>query len=670
MSIRRTIRPFLLPLLPLSVALFTAALLFSCASIGNPSGGPRDEDPPRFVSASPSPGSVNVDPEKINILFDEIVNVKDAYDKVVVSPPLKSVPRVTSSGRRITVNFNDTLKPNTTYTIDFSNAIEDNNEGNKLQGFTYTFSTGPDLDTLSISGMVLSARNLEPMQGVLVGAHSNLNDTAFTRLPFERMAKTDDRGRFVIRGLKQIPYLVYALQDKDNDYKYANADEDLAYIGAMYIPYSERVETQDTIWNLRAGTVDTVVSRMRTRFLPNDVLLRSFNSEEKPQYLVKYERVDSTRLSFIFNTKAANPPILKILGADSIAQGMVREGSLTNDTVIYWLRDMKTVRTDSLRVVADYLRTDTAGMLSPFSDSLNFYTSRPKTLKAKKGNKRKEKEVKISAEDSIKAITLGMKVNNSTTIDMFEPITIEFATPLERLDSAAFHLMVKTDSVFRPVPGEALLARRDSLSPRIYKIEYPWEYGGEYSLQIDTLAATGIYGKPTRPLKHDFKVKNEEDYCSMTFNISDFGDVPAFVELLNASDDVVRTAKVEDGSAFFPFLSPGKYYARIIEDHNGNGIYDTGNFEKHLQPDMAYYYPKAVNIKKNWDKTENWNVFETAIDLQKPENLKKNKPEAGKNAKKNNNNKENEDDEDDGTFDPNRNPFDPNYKSNKTQRLR
>lgn len=137
--------------------LLSATLIASCASIGNPSGGPRDEDPPRFVRANPAPGSVNVDRKRIDIEFDELVNVKDAFQKVVVSPTSKSVPRVSSLGKKVTVQFNDSLLPNTTYTIDFANSIEDNNENNKLQGFTYSFSTGPTLDTLQISGMVLSA---------------------------------------------------------------------------------------------------------------------------------------------------------------------------------------------------------------------------------------------------------------------------------------------------------------------------------------------------------------------------------------------------------------------------------------------------------------------------------------------------------------------------------
>ena len=176
--------------------LLSATLIASCASIGNPSGGPRDEDPPRFVRANPAQGSVNVDRKRIDIEFDELVNVKDAFQKVVVSPTSKSVPRVSSLGKKVTVQFNDSLLPNTTYTIDFANSIEDNNENNKLQGFTYSFSTGPTLDTLQISGMVLSADALEPQQGMLVGVYSNLADSAFSTLPFERVAKTDAEADF------------------------------------------------------------------------------------------------------------------------------------------------------------------------------------------------------------------------------------------------------------------------------------------------------------------------------------------------------------------------------------------------------------------------------------------------------------------------------------------
>lgn len=293
--------------------LLSATLIASCASIGNPSGGPRDEDPPRFVRANPAPGSVNVDRKRIDIEFDELVNVKDAFQKVVVSPTSKSVPRVSSLGKKVTVQFNDSLLPNTTYTIDFSNSIEDNNENNKLQGFTYSFSTGPTLDTLQISGMVLSADALEPQQGMLVGVYSNLADSAFSTLPFERVAKTDDRGRFSVKGLAPGEYRIFALADVDNDYKRANPEEAMAFYDVTLIPTSERVTASDTVFNLLTGEADSVISRERTRFLPNDILLRSFQSNYKPQFLQKYERVDSTRISLIFNAPSDSLPHLEIV---------------------------------------------------------------------------------------------------------------------------------------------------------------------------------------------------------------------------------------------------------------------------------------------------------------------------------------------------------------------
>lgn len=636
-----------------------SALLASCASIGNPSGGPRDEDPPRFVRANPAPGSVNVNRDRITIDFDEIVNVKDAFTKVVVSPPSTSVPRVTSLGRRVSVQFTDTLLPNTTYTIDFSNAIEDNNESNKLEGFTYTFSTGPQIDTLQISGMVLSSDALEPQQGMLVGVYSNLADSAFATLPFERVAKTDDRGRFSIKGLAPGEYRIFALNDLDNDYKRANPEEAMAFYDFTLSPTSERVMASDTVRNLLTGEVDTVLSRERTRFLPNDILLRSYESDYKSQFLQKYERVDSTRLSFIFNAPSDSLPQLDIVGIEGFKDWSVLERSAGNDTLIYWLRPQSLIATDSLRISARYLRTDTAQSLSAVTDTLRFFTNRPKVKKKKEEKKRKEDE---ESADTIpaKPTPLGMRVTSGSTQEVYLPVLFEFDTPLDRLDTTAFHLESLVDSVWTPVGKEWRPEPLDSVSVRKMKIEYPWEFQTEYRLRIDTLAATGIYGLQTDPIEHKFKTKGEEDYSTLVLNITNFTDsVPAFVELLSTSDSPVRRVNVQNGVARFDYLAPGKYYARIVEDFNGDGKYTTGDYLEGRQPDMAYYYPKLLNFKKNWEKSETWSVFDTAVDLMKPETLKKNKPEADKRRRQTKRTEEDEDEEEE-YFDPTRNPFDPN----------
>ncbi len=633
-------------------SLFIGALACACANIGNPSGGPRDEDPPVFLGANPPAESLNVTRNRIVLSFNELINVKDAFQKVVVSPVGKSAPRVSSLGKRVTVEF-DSLMPNTTYTVDFADAIEDNNEANRLQGFAYTFSTGPQLDTLRISGRVLAARNLEPQQGMLVGVTQNLSDSAFTALPFLRVAKTDDRGQFVIRGLAPGQYRVFALSDRDNDYRYSNPEEDLAFYPLTVSPSTESVLALDSVWDPATGKLDTVTERTRTRFLPNDLLLRSFNSEKRTQYLAKYERLDSTRIFLKFNTLSDRLPSVRVTGADDDTPIGTLESSQRLDSLVYWLRP-ELMRTDSLTLSVNYLRTDSTGRLAAVTDTLKFFHHRAPAKKNKRERKRN-----ITAADSLAAITFQWKPSVSGTQEANRPIIIEAPVPLAYLDTAAIRLETTADSVYRPVKVTPRIMRRDSLSPRHLVLEYPWDYGAKYRLSIDSLAAMDIYGKTALPLSQEFTVKKADEYCSLTFRLSGLDPgIPAFVELLNSSDSPVRTVPVEDGTAFFPFLAPGKYYARVIEDNNGNGIYDTGNYELGLQPELAYYYPKAINIKKNWDKEEQWDVFATAIDMQKPAAVLKNKPDTGRNRR--NSGAATEEEEEDEIFDPTRNPFDPN----------
>ena len=632
-------------------------LAAACANIGNPSGGARDEDPPLFVSANPPQGALNVDRTRMTLTFNELVNVKDAFTKVVVSPPSRQVPRVAAVGRRVTVTF-DSLQPNTTYTVDFADAIEDNNEANKLQGFAYTFSTGETIDSLRISGMVLDSRNLEPRQGILVGVHANLNDSAFVKTPLLRIAKTDDKGQFTIRGLKEGTYRVFALDDKDNDYKYENPEEDVAFYEVTVTPTSETVEASDTTYNPLTAEVDTVINRLRTRFLPNDILLRTFNSQIRPQYLSKYERIDTTKVFFKFNTRADSLPRLSVVNPDGETLGdAVLERRVQNDSLVYWLPE-RLVHSDSLRIAASYMRTDSTGGLSLTTDTLRFYYNRPKPKKAKKS----DKEKKISVEDSIKALTLDVTFSGSNQ-DVNMPVTLEFATPLASIDTSAFRLEMLVDSIWKPVKEGVRFHQRDSVSPRHFMMEYPWAYETKYRVVADTLAAMGIYGKPTRPLTHEFTTKKEEEYCSLSFNLTGLDPgIPTFVELLSTSDAVVRSEPVRDNTVTFRYLSPGKYYARIIEDYNGNGEYDTGNYDLQLQPDLAYYYPKVINIKKNWDKEEQWDVFAVAIDQMKPNAVKKNKPAQDKRKRDNNDEYVEEEEE---IFDPTANPFDPNSRNRR-----
>ena len=305
-------KPFVRRLLGAAVSV---AVLYSCASVGRLEGGPIDEEPPRFVTGSPLPGALHNKKSKISIEFDEFIKLEKANEKVVISPPQVQQPEIKANGKRVVVNLQDTLKANTTYTIDFADAIQDNNEGNPMQGFTYTFSTGAELDSMAIAGTLLDASNLEPVKGVLVGLHANLADSAFTTLPFDRVGRTDSRGQFSIRGVSPGKYRIYALMDADQNFKFSQPTEVIAFNDSVIIPSMERRMRQDTLWR-DSLTVDTIVERQYTHFLPDDVLLRSFKEKTFSQRLMKTERLTPEKFSFYFTAPADSLPLMKGLNFD------------------------------------------------------------------------------------------------------------------------------------------------------------------------------------------------------------------------------------------------------------------------------------------------------------------------------------------------------------------
>ncbi len=671
----------------LSGAAAAVLTLWGCASIGSPSGGARDEDPPRFISANPKPGSTNVDPSNIYIEFNELVNVKDAFEKVVLSPPGKSTPRVSTRGRRVVVNITDTLLPNTTYTIDFGDAIEDNNEGNKLSAFAYTFSTGETLDSLRISGMVLGAEDMEPQQGVFVGAYTSNSDTAFTRMPFERLARTDEYGRFILRGLRDTTYRIFALKDLDNDRHYANPEEDIAWYADTIRPTSERIITSDTIRNLLTGAVDTIVERERTRFLPNNILLRMFNSGLKTQYMLSYTRPDSARLEFIFNSPSVVRPRIKLANDSLWPDPLLAESSVGNDTLKFWLPRELAAR-DTLQLALEFEREDLqTGLVSTANDTVKLMKPKQKASKKKADRKKENKgapAIGPNDKDSLppdSVIPVPVPTFKITAkgpdVDISRPLHIEVPVPLARLDSAAFLLEENADTVWKPASSAYRIERNDTLSERRFKIEYPWKRGMAYRLTADSVAATDMFGAESEKLSYEFKTKPEEELSNLKITLQGLDSIPAFVQLIASGDNPKYTVQVADGVADFKGIESGKYYMRLYEDFNGDGKYTPGSYRLlrffseeadtvgydslvTVDPDLVYYFPKTINVKKNWDVEQTWNVFETALDLQKPDKLKKNKP---KRNNQNSRQEEEEDEEDEDEFGTN--PFAPNNRNRR-----
>lgn len=618
--------------------LLVLAGLYACASQGQPDGGPYDETPPKFVRANPEPGAINNKRKKISIEFDEYIKLEKASEKVIFSPPQQESPELKVNGHRVSVEYMDSLRPNTTYTIDFGDAIVDNNEGNPLGNFAYTFSTGPTIDTMEVSGTILNAQDLEPIKGIQVGLHQNLNDSAFTTLPFDRISRTDSRGHFVIRGIAPGSYRIYALMDGNQNYIFDSKTETIAYQDSLVIPSTTGAVRQDTIWHENDTLhYDTIYQVNYTRFLPDNLLLRAFKEENNLQYLVKSEREQTYRFSLYFNTKADTLPTVKGLDFDE-KDAFIIENTERNDTIRYWIKDTTLCERDTLPLQLGYLATDTLGKLVSRTDTLrmvNKINRQRRLAMAEEARKEKEKERKKRAKkgDTLAVETkfLKISVDAPSSLDLNRNITLTFDEPLESIDTTAIHISQKVDTIWEERP---FIFLADSVVPRKYQILADWQPGQEYRLNIDSLGFKGIYGLYTNKVENTLKVKTLEDYGTLYLNIVGAGP-HAIVQLLNSTDAVVRQQPVSDKKTCdFYFLQPGtKYYIRLFNDDNNNGVWDTGNYADKIQPEEVFYFPKVWEMKANFEFEETWNIHALPLDKQKPDEIKKQKPEESKKIK-------------------------------------
>ena len=638
----------------LGVSLLVVGLLFllySCASIGSPDGGPYDETPPKVVECSPANKTKGNAQKKVSILFNEYIKMENASEKVVVSPPQTEMPNIRAVGKRVKIDLYDDLLPNTTYTIDFSDAIVDNNEGNPLGKYTYSFSTGDAIDTMEVSGTVLAADNLEPVKGILVGLHpldSAFHDSLFTTKPLTRVARTNGSGQFTVKGVRPGTYRAYALQDMDNNYRFNQKSEKLAFDTVTVFTGQRPDIKPDTIWN-----PDSTIQKIRMvpfiHYYPDNLVLRSFLEGGQDKHLLKTERKNPDSFTLYFTAPQDSLPHIEGVGFDAQSV-LVPEPSAKNDTITYWITDTLVSYPDTLTIHLTYPDTDTLGIDIMRTDTLELV---PKTTHAKlekerlknveEWQKEREKRAKRAKEplpfeqNPFETVFLTNKVRPGSTLDPNQNVTLTFSEPIVDIDISHVHFSMKVDSdyvpapfVFRPVEGQV----------REWRLYAEWEPTQRYRLEIDSLAVKGALGHYSSSIKNDFRVRSLDDFGAIFIQLTGIekGDSAQYiVQLLNKSDKpVAQQVADKDGRADFFYLKPGEYYMRLIIDRNRNDQWDTGEYATQTQPEEVHYFPQPLPLRAKFEVEQTWNFRSIDPTQQKPKAITKQKADKEKSIKNRN----------------------------------
>ena len=691
-------------------------MLAACASIGTPDGGPYDEEPPKILSTSPKQGAINSKAKKVVLMFDENVKLDNPTEKVIISPPQINQPDIEASGKRITVVLNDSLKPNSTYTIDFSDAIQDNNEGNPMNDYAFTFSTGEAVDTFQVSGYVLEAQTLEPIKGILVGLYrigqdeEDIPDSIFRTREFERVSRTDAAGHFVIKGLnEETQYRVFALKDMDQDFMFSKKAETIGFSRQIFSPSAKPDIRQDTVWH-DSIHYDSIVFRPFTHFYPDNIVLTAFTEEGQNRAFIKVDRPQLESFTLFFTAPDTVLPKIHGLNFDA-ANAFVAEANERKDTITYWIRDSLIYNNDTLSVELTYNYTDTLNQLVQRTDtqtirskisyekvqkrkqseyeeySKNYIKEYKQKMKqGDKGEGEGNDESETPDEDATEKVDLlgqkktdatddvttdgntdesrkkkkGKKKKNSikdediivppmpekflevkvstTSISPDQNIDFTFSQPIDTLYTDMFHFFTTVDSVNIPQP---FVVKRMPGTNLRYRFYAEWQPDSTYTLLVDTGAVVNIYGIRMEGMKKQVKVKGLDKFSQLTVNLQN-AEKCAIVSLITASGKEAKRTKAENGKADFFYIEPGEYYLSLLYDRNGDGKWTTGDYESQRQPEEVYYYPGKLNLRAQWEISQDWNPTATPLFQQKPEKITKQKPDKKKDKKSKNQQREEE----------------------------
>lgn len=586
----------LLPAIPVALILGSAIFSHSCANTTTPpSGGPKDTIPPLVTDIYPALGQINVPLHKtrLEVKFNEYVVVKDPKS-LFLSPPLEKAPKYKIKGKGVIVYFENDLDSNKTYTLDLTNAIADNNEGNMFPGFTLVFSTGDSIDSMMVTGVVQDCNTLNPIKGATVMLYKDQADSAiFLKRP-DAAVKTDDWGFFCLRNIQDTVYRMYAIIDDNNNNMYEAENERVAFIDTLIRPMNK---VADSIPELQKYDMKDTINCLARN---TEYSLNIFREKPTKQLIVNKERIGERTAYITFMAPYAQVDSIWIKGVP--AEKLITQFNIVQDSLEIWIND-PAVQPDTLLLNVKYMKTDTLGMLNSFTEEIKL--TKPKSLLVGKSAKKD-----IKKEDTTCVFTLEAKPE---LVEQYG-FTMEFKYPIvtEAFDSLIFRSI-------NPRQQEAIgkyTVTQDSLNLRKYTI-MPTEKlqtGWEYFLKIPHRKFTDINGFYNDSTEVKVTLPTDDKLSSIALVLSNVNN-KYIVDLLNEKrDNVIRSFVIDkDQTLVFPYLKAGKYSIRFTEDVNRNGIVDTGNLLEHRQPEKVLFY--TLQDGKNLIDIPEMTELEQTIDV-------------------------------------------------------
>ena len=672
--------------------LLSALFIGSCANQGAPEGGPYDTQPPRLLQANPSNKATGVRSRRLVLNFDEYIKLSSDQDKIIVSPAQLKPARITTSGHSVIIYLEDSLRPATTYSFYFDDAISDNNEDNALEDFSYLFSTGDKVDSMQVSGRVVDALTYEPIGDLLIGAYhpGQMSDSTLAQRTFPYVSKSNKMGRFTLRGLPDSTYLVFATKDNDRNYRYNEPSEGLAFSAKHYrtsLKDSLRTDTLRIDSIVRRDTLhrDSLITRPYTYYYPQDVALRYSVPTIVRKGIERHSRVDSLLCRIEFLSPTGSFPVIRSLDKPSAPATQLYVASMKGRTLDLWLRDAELIAGDSVRFVLSYERSDSLQRVALHTDTLSFLKPRLRTPRTKKG------EVEKSPLQLLASGATGLRAQS-----LEDSLKITASRPLAQLPKEALRLTVTVDSTTKPLDFTLV---QDSLDRLSYSLHFARGYGQQYQLKLDSAAVRDIYGAAADSVSFSQSTLAEQELGQLSVQLRGIRE-HALVQLLDKSDAVIAQTKALPASAKsaqptatqakaspapqseasdavlqqllskqrqqargaadslsqrpkeasrdsltqqtkaaasdslghlqvrFKDLKPGEYYLRLIVDADGDGAFTPGDYPR--QPEEVYYCPQTFAIKKGFTTEEQWDIRATEPMESKPQELRKVKPNTAK----------------------------------------